>query len=106
MRLEPHADHTDTGLPSQPPRRRLTRADVMTAREVAELLDLPVSTVYEFARRGILPCSRLGRAVRFVRDEIEQTLQTGSGHAGQERGVTSSPSAATDRLSTPRRTRR
>jgi excisionase family DNA binding protein len=47
----------------------------MTAREVAELLDLPVSTVYEFARRGILPCSRLGRAVRFVRDEIEHTLQ-------------------------------
>ena len=77
----------------------------MTAREVAELLDLPVSTVYEFARRGILPCSRLGRAVRFVRDEIEQTLQT-SGGAEHERGVTPGPAQAMARPPAPRRMRR
>lgn len=105
MRLDPSAHHPAAGSPSPPSRRRLTRADVMTAREVAELLDLPVSTVYEFARRGILPCSRLGRAVRFVRDEIEHTLQTGVS-ADQERGVTPNPTRATARLSPPRRTRR
>lgn len=76
----------------------------MTAREVAELLDLPLSTVYELARRGILPCSRLGRAVRFVRDEIEHTLQAG-GAGDQERGITPDPARATARLS-PRRRRR
>jgi putative molybdopterin biosynthesis protein len=46
----------------------------MTASEVAELLQLPRSTVYELARRGELPCARLGRAVRFVRSEIEARL--------------------------------
>lgn len=63
-------------------RRPLTRTDVMTAREVAELLSLPVSTVYEFARRGVLPCARLGRTIRFVRDEIEAVLH----RSGASRG--------------------
>ncbi len=56
-------------------RRPLTRADVMTAAEVASLLALPKSTVYELARRGDLPCARLGRAVRFVRDDVEARLR-------------------------------
>jgi len=60
---------------SEPPRRRLTRDDVMTAREVAEMLGLPLSTVYELARRRELPSSRLGRAVRFVRDDVEARLR-------------------------------
>lgn len=55
-------------------RRPLTRADVMTASEVATLLGLPRSTVYELARRGELPSARLGRTVRFVRSEIEARL--------------------------------
>ena len=33
----------------------LTRDEVMTAREVAELLKMPVSTIYQLARRGELP---------------------------------------------------
>lgn len=36
----------------------------MTAAEVAQLLALPKSTVYELARRGELPCARLGRTMR------------------------------------------
>ena len=40
----------------------LTRDEVMTASEVAELVHLPVSTVYYLARRGELPASRFGRA--------------------------------------------
>jgi excisionase family DNA binding protein len=60
MRPDPLTAET-TAAPS---RRRLTRADVMTAREVAELLELPVSTVYEFARLGVLPCARTDGAVR------------------------------------------
>jgi putative molybdopterin biosynthesis protein len=48
----------------------------MTVSEVAELLSLPKSTVYELARRGELPCARLGRTLRFVRDDIERRLRS------------------------------
>jgi excisionase family DNA binding protein len=68
-------------LPSESaPRRRLTREDIMTVSEVAELLSLPKSTVYELARRGELPCARLGRTLRFVRDDIERRLQSSAPH--------------------------
>lgn len=56
-------------------RRRLTREDVMTPAEVAVMLALPKSTVYELARRGELPCARLGRTVRFLRDDVEARLR-------------------------------
>jgi len=56
-------------------RAPLTRADVMNAREVAALLGLPASTVYELARRGVLPGRKLGRTWRFLRPAIEATLQ-------------------------------
>jgi len=52
----------------------LTRDEVMTAREVAELLKMPVSTIYELARRGELPASRLGRTWRFLRPRLEELL--------------------------------
>jgi excisionase family DNA binding protein len=45
----------------------LKRTDLMTAREVAELFDVTVSTVQELGRKAVLPCSKLGRHVRFVR---------------------------------------
>jgi excisionase family DNA binding protein len=44
----------------------LTRDEVMTAREVADLLRMPTSTVYELARSGVLPARRLGRTWRFL----------------------------------------
>jgi excisionase family DNA binding protein len=52
----------------------LTRDEIMTAREVAELLRMPTSTVYELARKGVLPASRLGRSWRFLRPRLEQML--------------------------------
>jgi excisionase family DNA binding protein len=52
----------------------LTRADVLTAREVGDLLRLPPSTVYELARRGLIPAHRVGRAWRFIRQEIQEWL--------------------------------
>jgi len=48
----------------------------MTVAEVAAMLGLPKSTVYDLARRGELPCARLGRTLRFVRDEIEARLRS------------------------------
>jgi excisionase family DNA binding protein len=55
-------------------RVRLTRDEVMTAAEVAELLQMPVSTVYYLARRGELPARRLGRTWRFLRPRLEELL--------------------------------
>lgn len=52
----------------------LTRDEVMTAREVADLLKMPVSTIYELARRGELPARRLGRTWRFLRPRVEELL--------------------------------
>jgi excisionase family DNA binding protein len=46
----------------------------MTAREVADLLRMPTSTVYELAQKGVLPASRLGRTWRFLRLRLEQLL--------------------------------
>ena len=56
-------------------RPTLTRDEVMTASEVANLLHLPVSTVYYLARRGELPARRLGRTWRFLRPRIEQLFE-------------------------------
>ena len=52
----------------------LTRDEVMTAREVAELLKMPLSTIYQLARRSELPASRLGRSWRFLRPRLEELL--------------------------------
>jgi excisionase family DNA binding protein len=46
----------------------------MTAGEVADLLGMPLSTVYELARRGRMPAHRIGRRWRFVRREIQEWL--------------------------------
>jgi excisionase family DNA binding protein len=53
---------------------RLTAADVMTAREVAGLLHAPVSTVEDWARRGILPSVKVGRRRLYIRQRIEAAL--------------------------------
>ena len=63
------------GSRDQGGRVALTRDEVTTASEVAELLHLPVSTVYYLARRGELPASRFGRAWRFLRPPIERLLE-------------------------------
>ena len=59
----------DLGMP-----RGLTRAELMTAAEVAELLGVPVSTVREWGRHGTLPRVKLGRHVRFVRSQVEAAI--------------------------------
>lgn len=52
----------------------LTRADLMTAADVAALLDVPVSTVRHWGRAGVLPRVKLGRHVRFIRAHVERAL--------------------------------
>jgi len=54
--------------------RGLTREELMTSREVAELLHVPVSTVLEWGRNGTLPRVKLGRHVRFIRAHVEAAI--------------------------------
>ena len=56
------------------PPRSLTRSELMTAREVAELIGVPISTVREWGRNGTLPRVKLGRHVRFIRGHVEATI--------------------------------
>ena len=53
----------------------LTRDDLMKPREVAQLLEVPVSTVLHWGRNGTLPRHKLGRHVRFVRAEVEAAIR-------------------------------
>jgi len=62
-------------------RPRLTREDVAAASEVSALLGIPVSTVLEYARRGVIPGHKLGRGWIFLRDEIEAAVRGAPGVA-------------------------
>ena len=53
----------------------ITRDDVLTADDVAALLELKPYTVKEYARRGILPGRKLGRTWRFLRPELEEAIR-------------------------------
>jgi excisionase family DNA binding protein len=54
--------------------KRLSADDVMTAREVAELLHAPVSTVEDWARRDLLPSVKIGKRRLYIRQNIEAVL--------------------------------
>ena len=54
--------------------RPLTRADVLRAADVAQLLDMPKSTIEDWARRGIIPSRKRGKRRFFLRWEIEAWL--------------------------------
>ncbi len=48
--------------------------ELLTAAELAELLDLKPCTLHEWARRGILPSFKPGRRRYFVRADVEAAL--------------------------------
>lgn len=48
----------------------VTEDHLLTAAEVAELLNVAVSWVSTAAREGVLPCVRVGRWIRFRRPSI------------------------------------
>ena len=47
---------------------------LLTAEEVAELLSVDRSTVYDWARAGTIPSYRMGRVVRFDPEQLEHWL--------------------------------
>lgn len=52
----------------------LTRAELMTAEEVGQMVGVARSTVLYWGRIGVLPRVKLGRHVRFVRSHVEVAI--------------------------------
>ena len=48
---------------------------LLTAEEVAEMLGVPKTWVYEQARKGLLPTVELGRYRRFRREAVEEWVE-------------------------------
>lgn len=60
---------------------RITRDDLLDAREVAELVRVDRRTILRWALEGSLPSIKRGRRVLFLRTQVEQWLLAGSrGH--------------------------
>jgi excisionase family DNA binding protein len=48
--------------------------ELMTSSQVAALLQMRLSTVESYARRGLLPSVKVGRHRRFIRSQVERAL--------------------------------
>jgi len=48
---------------------------MMTARDVAEYMQIPIQMVYRKTRSGDLPHYRVGRSIRYKLVEIEKALK-------------------------------
>ena len=60
---------------AKPAHPHLSEHDMLDAREVAELLRMPLSTVLDFARRDVIPGHKIGRRWIFLRDEIVASVR-------------------------------
>ena len=57
---------------------------MLTASEVAELLQVHLKTVYRLARNGLIPGKKLGGGWRFSRDEIVKMVSKEDRRASAE----------------------
>ena len=48
---------------------------LMTAKELAEYMQLNPLTVYRKVKGGEIPCIRLGRSIRFKKEQIDEWLE-------------------------------
>ena len=63
-------------------------ARLLTAEDVAEMLGVPKTWIYEQSRKGLIPTVELGRYRRFRREAIEEWIaeQERSANGFQARG--------------------
>ena len=50
---------------------------LLTVKETAQILGLPISRVYDLCRQQILPTVRLGRQVRIDPERLEEFIANG-----------------------------
>ena len=55
--------------------RPVDMSQIMTLREVAEMLHVHYTTIYRLVHRGELPCFRVGSDWRFMRSELERWMR-------------------------------
>ena len=48
--------------------------ELMTPSQIAALLQMRLSTIESYARRGLLPSVKVGRHRRFIRSHVERAL--------------------------------
>ena len=60
------------------------KSDLLSAEQLADRLNVPVSWVWLKAREGKLPHKRLGKYYRFPRDEIENWLERQTSGSDQD----------------------
>ena len=49
---------------------------LLTAKQVAELLEVKISTVYDWVSRGVIPYVKLSRLVRFKKTEVFRWVES------------------------------
>jgi PTS system nitrogen regulatory IIA component len=52
-------------------------SEVLTVEEVANYLRIDIRTVYRLAKKGDIPCIKIGRQWRFNRDDIKELVSGG-----------------------------
>jgi excisionase family DNA binding protein len=52
---------------------------LMTTEEAADLLNVSYSWLKKAAQRGDVPCTRIGRTVRFADTHVQAIVQAGEG---------------------------
>jgi excisionase family DNA binding protein len=66
-------------------RRIRMNSEVLTVQEVANYLRVDIRTVYRLAKRGDIPCIKIGRQWRFNRDDIRELVSRGHRNRAKER---------------------
>lgn len=51
-------------------RRKEMEEKLMNVKEVAEFLNVSEVVVYRWAKQGFIPCLKVGRQYRFIREEV------------------------------------
>ena len=64
--------------------------EILTIKEVSDLLKIHPTTVYKLIRKGKIPSFRIGSDWRFRRDRIMRWMAEKSTHAQQVRAVVDS----------------
>jgi len=47
---------------------------LLTAKEIAEMFSIPVSTIGDYGRRGVIPSVKIGYKRRFVPEDVAEWL--------------------------------
>jgi len=68
-----------------------TRIDVLTAQDVAAILQVNRNTVYGLAKAGVLPSYNVGRKLRFSLDDVQEYIEAAK---GARRESATAPAAA------------